>query len=1170
MKILTLDLKAFGRFKETSLDLSGGHYGLHIVYGLNETGKSTALRALEALFYGIEHQTRDNFLHGNQNLRIGGIVRHSDRSELAFVRRKGNKNTLLDTKENPMADSVLDKYIGGVTQEQFHTLFGINHETLRRGGMQLVAGGGDLGESLFAAGTGITDLRNIAQSLQNEAQETFKPRGSTQLLNILITNYKNAKKNRNELSLSSREWGSHEKTLNEAKAKREKIRTRLKRLRSDKGRLERLKEALPIITEKKELSTRLYEFKDTPLLDPSFPDERRNAIRELEKARSDANKATEDLGLIERQIKDMSVPEDIISHAKVITELHKRLGSHLKAGQDLPGIRGKWEALQSDAKKILTELRPGLGLNDVEALRLIDTKRVMIHDLGGTYQSFQDESTRTSEALEELEADYARAKENLKKLEAPLDADELRSTLRRIQKSGDLEKESGTARSRLETEEKQGDIALKALQLWTGTLEDLEALSVPSSESIDRFLLRFDNLGHKIRDTSDRIRENQDEGDNFDAQIKALRIAGSVPTEQELIKERKRRDRGWDLVRRAWLENEDIEEESKAFDPEEPLDKAYEKSLHQADEIADRLRREAKRVEKLAQLLASRDKCVEKLEASASERDRLLHEQDNLGKEWDAHWEETGIKPQPPKEMIAWLRKQEQLVNRGITIRECRRDVMHIERIILEHAEDLGRCLRHLGKEEPSPDQSLNAILDRCQIIIDEIEGVTRRRNDVEKEINDIKKRRAAAMRKKTMAQRNLEEWYESWGKAIIELGLPVETIPNQANAFISATQKLFEKVDKADELNSRMEGIRRDAKQFETEVRGLLGQVAPDLIETPIYQSAEELNARLVKAREDFATLKELRKRERGKVDTMLEARATIRETTGQLKAMCQKAGCSDYGEMEKVEFKSAEKSKLEDLIMQLESQLQRVSHGGGLTTDELIRDAEGVNPDDLPVLIEDLEHTIEEEQNQLSDLDNTIGGEERELMRMDGSAGAAEAAEEAEGILSGIRDHTERYMHLRMASAILSKEIERYREANQDPILRRAGAVFSQLTSGSFSGLKPSYDDRDNPILLGVRSTGEEVTVTGMSDGTCDQLYLSLRLASLEKHMEESESMPFIIDDILINFDDNRAEATLQVLAELSENTQVIFFTHHRHLVELAETYVTKDALFTHSLSR
>lgn len=1169
MRILTLDLKAFGPFTETSLDLSEGQEGLHVIYGLNEAGKSTALRALEALFYGIDHQTRDSFLHENPSLRIGGSVRHSDASELAFIRRKGNKNTLLDAKENPISDSVLDKYVGSVPRKLFSTLFGINHETLTKGGMQLVAGGGDLGESLFAAAAGITDLREVSQSLQNEAGEIFKPTGK-RLLNSLITSYKNARKKSNELSLSSREWESHEKALNKARAECEKVRKRLGELHSDKSRLERLKEALPIITEKKELSARLDTLKDIPLLDISFPEERRNAIRELDKAKSDAIRATKDINLIQKQIKDLSVPERIISQARIITELHKRLGSNTKAHhQDLPKRKGELETVHADVKRILGELRPGLALKDAESLRLTETKRIMILDLGSQYQALQDELRRTSETLDELETERAGAKEDLDRLEAFQDPSELRSAVRRVQSCGDLEEELRTARSRLQTEEKQTGVDVKALPLWTGTLEELEALPAPSSETIDRFSLRFDELNHKVRDISGRIKENEEDGDTIDRKIKALQIAGSVPTEQDLVKERQRRDHGWGLVRRAWLEHEDIEKESKTFDTEAPLAEAYEKSVERADEVADRLRREAERVEKLAQLLASRETCVEKLQSLKGKCDKLLYDQRNLEREWGDHWKEAGIKPLSPKEMAAWLGKREQLVSKAAIIRERRGDVARIERLIDEQRENLGRCLGELGREKPSSDESLNSILDWCQALIYEMEETARRRKDLEKAITQIEKKRSAATRKKIEAQTSLNEWNESWGKAVVELGLSIETTPNQANAFITKTVELFNKIDQADRLRSRIEGIKEDAEQFETEVKGLLEQVAPDLLEMPVYQSSEELNARLIKARADHATLEQLKKRRREKDEAFMKANSVITEMTDKLNAMCRKAGCSGYEEMEEIEGKSADKRKTEDVIRQLESELQRVSHGGGLTTDELIREAEKVNPDELGARIEELEHTIEEQQNLLSDLDNTIGGEERELKAMDGSAGAAEAAEDAQGILTQIRSHTEQYVRLRMASAILSREMERYREANQDPILRRAGQIFSKLTLGSFLGLKPSYDDRDNPVLLGIRPTGEEVTVHGMSDGTCDQLYLSLRLASLEKHTQESEPMPFIVDDILIRFDDERATAALQVLMQLSKKTQVIFFTHHRHLVELAETCLSPDALFVHSLS-
>ena len=96
----------------------------------------------------------------------------------------------------------------------------------------------------------------------------------------------------------------------------------------------------------------------------------------------------------------------------------------------------------------------------------------------------------------------------------------------------------------------------------------------------------------------------------------------------------------------------------------------------------------------------------------------------------------------------------------------------------------------------------------------------------------------------------------------------------------------------------------------------------------------------------------------------------------------------------------------------------------------------------------------------------------------------------------------------------------------------------------------------------LEGQRPDGRTVGITGMSDGTRDQLLLALRLAALELHLEQSTALPFVADDLFINYDDARSKAGLEALAELSAKTQVIFLSHHDHLVPLINEVFGKDA--------
>lgn len=80
--------------------------------------------------------------------------------------------------------------------------------------------------------------------------------------------------------------------------------------------------------------------------------------------------------------------------------------------------------------------------------------------------------------------------------------------------------------------------------------------------------------------------------------------------------------------------------------------------------------------------------------------------------------------------------------------------------------------------------------------------------------------------------------------------------------------------------------------------------------------------------------------------------------------------------------------------------------------------------------------------------------------------------------------------------------------------------------------------------------------------------KFYLALRLASLEKFSADAERLPLLVDDALVNFDNARARAALKVLGDLAASKQVIFFTHHQHMVHLAGEAVDRQILHIQQL--
>jgi uncharacterized protein YhaN len=166
-------------------------------------------------------------------------------------------------------------------------------------------------------------------------------------------------------------------------------------------------------------------------------------------------------------------------------------------------------------------------------------------------------------------------------------------------------------------------------------------------------------------------------------------------------------------------------------------------------------------------------------------------------------------------------------------------------------------------------------------------------------------------------------------------------------------------------------------------------------------------------------------------------------------------------------------------------------------------------------------------------------------------------------------VRKDAVRHARIQVATFVLERAVDSYRRKNESAILRQAENLFQRLTLGRYTDLRVEYEV-GKAKLRAVRP-GEEVDVAhSLSDGTLDQLFLSLRLASIEQHLASQEVMPLVLDDIFINFDDDRTGAGIEVLAEFAQKTQVLLLTHHARTLELAKKTLKESEWMEHRLDR
>ena len=278
----------------------------------------------------------------------------------------------------------------------------------------------------------------------------------------------------------------------------------------------------------------------------------------------------------------------------------------------------------------------------------------------------------------------------------------------------------------------------------------------------------------------------------------------------------------------------------------------------------------------------------------------------------------------------------------------------------------------------------------------------------------------------------------------------------------------------------------------------------------------------------------------------------------------LCREAGCAAPEGLPSAQARAEEAAQVAEAIERIEQQI--LERGGGRALDDIVSDVVQLTSDQLSTELALVERHIEDLEARKENLEQIIGAERNELGHMDGSGRAAAAAERMQASLARIREGVQEYARLKLASLMLKRQVERYRAGHQAPLLKRGSQLFATLTCGSFEGLGTDFDERDQPVIVGIRSFGQTVGIDGMSEGTRDQLHLALRLAAIEEHLHR-QLLPVVFDDILINFDDQRAAATLEALGELARRTQVLFFTHHRRLVDLA-TIACPDQVTLHEL--
>ncbi len=1167
MRFLELQLLAYGPFTNHCIDLSGGHEGFHVIHGPNEAGKSTALRALGCLLYDFEHKNNDAFIHKLDQLRVGATLQGVDGTRLSFVRRKGRKDTLLDSEKNPIPESSLARFLSGTTREMFFSRFGIGYRDLREGSNEILAGHGEAGTALVSAGFGGLNIRQVLMEIDQEVEKLFKFRAQHPVINEKIAQYKNIRKNLDSLASKLRETKETKATLESAQEKVKEIKTRRQYLDHEKSRLNRIQAAIPKIARWKDLRARLETYGAVVTLSEDFSERRWSKQQSLQSARIALAEGEAELERLKKEAAGLVVPATILEAKETIEEFKLDLGAFNKELKDQPGLYEAMSRAQIQAEEITKNIPGQPSLQSLMTCELSTSQRQGLDKLAKEYERFnalwETAKTQIAQRTKDLESNNAR----LAALPPAKNCQGLKVYLEVVTGEGDVEKNLAEVSLAIQKNEEQARIDSSRLPGWKGTLADLEVLNPPSQETVSLYVQRFQEIESQLSDLLGRKKKAERDLSQNKQDITTLLKGGTVPTGEDLQSARAHREQGWSLVRQAWLEGQDITQESSAYDLTHPLPEAYEVAVHHADEIADGLRSEAAKVERLATFQSKQQELSQDIQRITDECRTCEKSIQTAQEEWAILWTETGMTPLSPREMIPWLAKIPPIQQRLEQVRSDRLRLKQLEEIISKHREGLSHHMVELGEREVAAYGTLREARLRANGVVSSIEAVERKREDFQaKEItfrNDLN----TAQKNLSAVEAEQAAWDVNWSKAVAPLAPILRLTPHSLADVFRQWDEALRKASEADGFNKRIHQIDEDTQKYTKKAVGLAKRIAPDLAGSSPQEIIHTLYQRLEAAQGAHARRQALEDQTVQAQQSIEKQRTALVELTHQLDLLIHEAGCSKEEELPLAEDRSKAFLNLQHNLQTTERELIEIAPQGDLSS--LIREVGEFDQDSLAGSLSTLQEEIQLLENERSEWEQRVGQNGQKLAAINGNDDAAQLAEEAQFLLAGISDDARRFVRLSLASGILREAVERFRKQSQGALLEQAGAIFRNISLGSFTRLETDFGEDDQPILLGVHHDGAHLSVEQMSDGARDQLYLSLRLAHLEASLaSQQEKMPLIVDDILVHFDDQRATETLKVLGDLSTKTQVLFFTHHRHLVELAKKALPEGVVFVHEL--
>jgi uncharacterized protein YhaN len=1140
MRIRTLDLIRYGKFTDRNLDFGerpGDGPDFHIVHGPNEAGKSTLFSAWLDFLYGIDNRTPYAFLHDYKSMRVAALLDTAS-GPRRLTRIKKPSASLLDEADQPVGDQLLLGDLGGLDRDAYRTMFSLDETTLEEGGRAILDSKGDLGQLLFSASAGLSELAQKLEGIRDETDRFHKPRASKTELADLKRRLEELKAERDRIDIAAAEHGR-------LTAERDRARTAYETANRDRAalrvRLDRSEKRLSALPQAARLAALRTERAalDLPPAPPEGWDRDIAALR---------RRALETDTALARLIREQQAltggeddePVDPILEAESRFEALADLAARARAEtQDLPRREGELR----EADRRVADSLARLGRSDeAEPARLVlpaarlGALRPLIKAHGPLTERAAAAIREARTAKEALDA----AQEAIdREAGAGADAAALAwlSDCLAESRGADLTGRIQRLERDVEAAKLQFDRRLAALRPWRGRRDDLADLRLPPVRELADWRRRLDEADKTHSGLEADLRRLQPERAGLLAERAALAEQQGVVSDAVLTDARAAREAAWAAHRQSFSADT-----ADAFRAALDADDAYRaRRMTQAAEAA--------RLAGLDQSLARLDA---QIEALSSQRDDASTALADLRDAFAAYVHEIapGVEPEIAR-LEAWRQDADAALEALTALDDAERARDEAVAAVDAARERLAGALAACGLRVDASAQ-LDALAFTGRRFLD---TETRRAALTDayaaREADHVRRRKA-----ETEARAELDAWGAAWREALAGLWLmeagegPEPPTPSVVGELIDQLQALDSALSARASTADRIEKMMRGIDLFGEAMRAFANDYGVDDTLAPL-QIHRDVERRLRAAREDVARRRDAETR----LSALIEERAGIEAARDALAAetarLAEHFGVEGLDGVEAALTVLKRGADLDRAIADLAADLRDSLAAGSIDAAE--QELIGLDRDALMAEIEEIRPSAEALDLDTQRLYAAASAAEARLKEIDGDDRVARLISARRTVLLEIEEGARRTLELRLGALAAEQALRLYRDRHRSSMMARASDAFAQLTRSAYRGLAAQRDGQQE-TLIALAADGGSKQAGDLSKGAQYQLYLALRIAGYGEYAATRPPAPFIADDIMESFDDMRAEEALTQLSAMARSGQVIYLTHHQHIRDMA----------------